>query len=76
MGETKLSGPDMATRVAKRLRNSGEGANPTVHTQTGNGPTRVHHNLHQPSGQAHDGGGGKEIPKGRDILRDFGGESK
>jgi hypothetical protein len=66
-----------ADRIAARLRNSGVGGgtNPTAHVQTGSGPQRVHHNLHQPSGQAHDTPRG-EVPQGRDILRDFGKDSK
>ncbi len=36
-----------AERIAKRLRNSGEGSNPNVHTQHGTGAQLVHHNLHQ-----------------------------
>ena len=33
-------------KIADRLRNSGEGSNPNVHTVHGEGPTRVHHNIH------------------------------
>jgi hypothetical protein len=33
-------------RIANRLRNSGEGSKPNVHTQHGTGPERVHHNIH------------------------------
>jgi hypothetical protein len=45
-------------KIADRLRNSGEGSNPNVHTVHGSGPTRVHHNIHhsghyvQPNTQA------------------------
>jgi hypothetical protein len=45
-------------KIADRLRNSGEGSNPNVHTVHGEGPTRVHHNIHhaghyvQPNTQA------------------------
>ena len=45
-------------KIAERLRNSGEGSNPNVHTVHGSGPTRVHHNIHhsghfvQPNTQA------------------------
>jgi len=45
-------------KIADRLRNSGEGSNPNVHTVHGTGPLRVHHNIHhaghyvQPNTQA------------------------
>jgi hypothetical protein len=45
-------------KIADRLRNSGEGSDPNVHTVHGEGPTRVHHNIHhaghyvQPNTQA------------------------
>ena len=45
-------------KIADRLRNSGDGSNPNVHTVHGTGPTRVHHNIHhsghyvQPNTQA------------------------
>ncbi len=35
----------MAERINKRLRNSGEGANPDVTVTRGSSPTRTHHNL-------------------------------
>jgi hypothetical protein len=47
-----------AEKIADRLRNSGDGSNPNVHTVHGEGPTRVHHNIHhsghyvQPNTQA------------------------
>jgi hypothetical protein len=47
--EIKTSGDhpaSMAERVAKRLRNSGAGANPDVTVQKGEGPTRTHTNIH------------------------------
>jgi hypothetical protein len=43
---TKLTGPSMEERIAARLRNSGEGANPHVHVKTGEGATRTHTNIH------------------------------
>jgi hypothetical protein len=48
MVETKLSGPSMAERIANRMRNSGQGSgtNPSQTVSKGEGPTRVHHNLH------------------------------
>jgi hypothetical protein len=33
-------------KIADRLRNSGEGSKPNVHTQHGTGPLRTHHNIH------------------------------
>ena len=33
-------------KIADRLRSSGEGSNPNVHTVHGTGPTRVHHLVH------------------------------
>ena len=33
-------------KIADRLRNSGEGSNPNVHTVHGEGPTRTHTNVH------------------------------
>jgi hypothetical protein len=45
-------------KIADRLRSSGEGSNPNVHTVHGTGPTRVHHHVHysghfvQPNTQA------------------------
>jgi len=45
-------------KIADRLRNSGEGSNPNVHTVHGEGPTRTHTNVHhsghyvQPNTQA------------------------
>jgi hypothetical protein len=59
--EIKLNGPSMEARIAKRLLNSGEGAKPDAHTKTGDGPTRVHHNLHH-SGSV----GGVNLSKDRD----------
>jgi hypothetical protein len=56
--ENKLTGPSMEKRVADRLRNSGEGSNPNVHTKHGEGPLRTHTNIHhsghyvQPNTQA------------------------
>jgi hypothetical protein len=44
--EIKLSGPSMAERIQKRLLNSGAGAKPDITNKTGDGPTRVHHNIH------------------------------
>ena len=47
-----------AEKIADRLRNSGEGSNPNVHTVHGEGPTRTHTNVHhsghyvQPNTQA------------------------
>jgi len=59
--EIKLNGPSMEQRIASRLRNSGSGAKPDVTTQQGEGPTRVHHNLHH-SGSV----GGVNLSKDRD----------
>jgi hypothetical protein len=67
MPEIKLTGPSMEQRIAARLRNSGEGANPNVHTVHGTGPTRTHTNIHNaakqnaprlPDDQQRDNGGG------------------
>jgi hypothetical protein len=44
--DIKLTGPSMAERIANRLKNSGAGAKPDITTKTGDGPTRVHHNIH------------------------------
>jgi hypothetical protein len=47
-----------AQKIAERLRNSGEGSNPNVHTKHGEGPLRTHTNIHhsghyvQPNTQA------------------------
>jgi hypothetical protein len=47
-----------AERIAKRLRNSGEGSMPNVHAKHGEGPLRTHTNIHhsghyvQPNTQA------------------------
>jgi hypothetical protein len=46
MGEVKLNGPSMEKRIQDRLANSGAGANPHVSTKQGEGPTRVHTNIH------------------------------
>jgi hypothetical protein len=46
MVDVRLSGKPMAQRIADRLRNSGDGTNPDVHTQQGTSPRRVHHNIH------------------------------
>jgi hypothetical protein len=35
-----------AERIAKRLANSGAGAKSDISTKQGDGPTRVHHNIH------------------------------
>jgi hypothetical protein len=67
MVETKLSGPSMAERIANRMKNSGEGANPDISVTKGTGPTRTHHNIHRGATQSapmnkrteHDGDGGK-----------------
>jgi hypothetical protein len=37
----------MAERIARRLDNSGAGANPDQTASHGSGPTRTHTNLHQ-----------------------------
>jgi hypothetical protein len=42
----KLSGPSMEARLNARLRNSGDGTNPAVHVQHGDGARRTHHNIH------------------------------
>jgi hypothetical protein len=52
------AGGDAAARIASRLKNSGAGANPNTTVQTGNSPTRVFHNIHQPGAAV--GGVGKE----------------
>jgi hypothetical protein len=55
-------------KIAERLRNSGEGSNPNVHTQHGTGAQRVHHNIHhaghyvQPNTQAKPTGGVVDYP--------------
>ena len=41
----------MAERIAKRLHNSGAGANPDLTTKTGDSPQRAFHNIHH-SGSA------------------------
>ena len=55
MPEIKTS-PDhpasMAERISKRLRNSGEGANPDVTVTKGSSPTRTHHNIHLGASQS------------------------
>ena len=52
MVETKLTGPSMAERITARLRNSGEGARPSVTVTKGEGPLRTHHNLHFSANQS------------------------
>jgi hypothetical protein len=57
----------MAERVNKRLRNSGEGANPDVTVTRGSSPNRTMTNIHHGATQSapmnkrseHDGDGGK-----------------
>jgi hypothetical protein len=44
--ENRIMGKSMERRIADRLRNSGEGSDPNIHTKHGEGPTRVHHNIH------------------------------
>jgi hypothetical protein len=46
------SGGTPEARIASRLRNSGAGSGttPDVTTKQGEGPTRVHHNLHYGTG--------------------------
>jgi hypothetical protein len=44
--ENRIMGKSMEKRIADRLRNSGEGSDPNIHTRHGEGPTRVHHNIH------------------------------
>jgi hypothetical protein len=46
MTEVKLTGKPLAERLNDRLKNGGSGANPDLTTKHGEGPTRVHHNLH------------------------------
>jgi hypothetical protein len=66
MVETKLSGPSMAERIANRMKNSGAGANPSTTVSKGEGPLRVHHNLHfsasqsRPMNKRDDGDGGEK----------------
>jgi hypothetical protein len=60
MVETKLTGPSMEERIAKRLLNSGEGAKPATCVQTGTSPQRVFHNIHAtPNKQTGSGEGSK-----------------
>jgi hypothetical protein len=61
MTEVKLTGKPLAQRIADRLQNSGAGAKPDLTTKQGDGPTRVHHNLHH-SGSA----GGTKLNPGED----------
>jgi hypothetical protein len=44
--EVKYNGPSPEARLAARLRNSGDGTNPNVHVRQGEGPRRVHVNIH------------------------------
>jgi hypothetical protein len=46
MPEIKLRGKPLEQRIADRLKNSGEGANPDISVTKGTGPTRTHHNIH------------------------------
>ena len=46
----------MSERIAKRLRNSG-GEEADVVTKTGDGPTRVFHNIHNPGSARQHGSG-------------------
>jgi hypothetical protein len=46
MTEVKLTGKPLAERLSDRLKNSGAGANPDLSTKHGDGPTRVHTNIH------------------------------
>jgi hypothetical protein len=53
MTEVKLStNKTMAQRIADRTANSGAKLNPDVSVKTGEGPTRVHTNIHH-SGHVH-----------------------
>jgi hypothetical protein len=59
MVETKLTGPSMEERIANKLKNSGEGANPDVSVQKGEGPLRTHTNIHHSPNKARGSGGGE-----------------
>jgi hypothetical protein len=66
MGETKLDPKhpgNMAERITKAMRNSGEGAgNPGHQVVTkGTGPTRTHTNLHHTAGHHGAGPAGGEV---------------
>ena len=49
--EVKYNGPGPEARLAARLRNSGDGTNPSVHVTQGEGPRRLHVNIHHSAGQ-------------------------
>lgn len=56
MAETKLTGKSMEQRIADRLKNSGEGANPDQCAVHGTGPTRTITKIHHSPGSKARGG--------------------
>jgi hypothetical protein len=66
--EVKYNGPSPEQRLAARLKNSGEGTNPSVHVVQGEGTRRVHVNIHHGASQ---GGAGNRL--GRDSDGSAGG---
>lgn len=50
MPEVKLTGKPLAQRITDRLRPSGEGTNPSVVVQKGDGPTRTITHVHHAAG--------------------------
>jgi hypothetical protein len=49
--EVKYHGPSPQERIANRLKNSGEGANPDYTVKQGDSPNRTISNVHHSAGQ-------------------------
>lgn len=77
MAEVRYNGKGPAERIADRLRNSGvgRGTTPDVTVQKGNSPGRTFTNVHHSAGH-HGTDPNPGMTQGRDILRDYGKESK
>jgi hypothetical protein len=65
--ENRIMGKSMERRIADRLRNSGEGSDPNIHTKHGEGPTRVHHNIHHSGHYVQPGTAAKETSGKVDV---------
>jgi hypothetical protein len=58
--QNNVSDAELKRRIAARLENSGAGAMPDLHTKHGEGPTRVHHNIHHAGHKVAPGTAAKE----------------
>jgi hypothetical protein len=63
MPDVRYNGPPPEQRIRDRLRNSGDGTAPNVHVTQGEGPRRVHVNIHHGGSE---GGTGNRLGRNDD----------